>query len=95
MLHNANYPEAHNFKDVMVKFINEINGILNNLYSDADGVLLVSNTAAHLFGVISESNYQIIFSNGSMLRDLIEESLLTHMFFDDNRQPDTYKELDI
>jgi hypothetical protein len=57
MLDNSNYPEAKNFKDVMVKFVNEITGILRNLYSDADEVLLVSNSAAHLFGVISESNY--------------------------------------
>jgi hypothetical protein len=72
LLTNSNYPESHHFNSILTNFMQEITGILKNLYSDAEEVMLVSNSASHIFNIIAESNYQIIFSNGSMLSDFVK-----------------------
>ena len=51
-----NYPESYYFKDVVIRFFNEINGLLNNLYCEDIEVLLVCRSAASIFKVIGESN---------------------------------------
>lgn len=95
LLTNPNYPESNHFNSILTNFMQEITGILRNLYSDADEVMLVSNSASHIFNIIAESNYQIIFSNGSMLADFVKQSLATHMFYEESKQPLTYKQLDL